>query len=305
MARSVRHVIVLALAVFAFIGGGCARHEGTSALFILEELEAASAVKDAAQRVERLSIFIGNHPDHPYRFIAYNRMFETLGKDMKDEAGMAARIAEALKKETDFASRGELYLDKFTYLMEKDESAAAVFADSLFRTERSPRLFLTMGYYLMDPKADQDLAAKCFLRAAELSTGPYAKAEAIAMAGTVLEERGKRDEAKRYLATAAGNPDADLLMGKMLWEEGKRKEAVDAYVSCAAHMPGARAAVRLDSLYAIVSPGAKDLDETIMARRIGDEGPMPDGVFVDLDGRAFDLSKLKGTKVVIYAMSPT
>jgi len=304
VARSLTQ-LVLALAVLTLLAGGCGRREGTSALFILEELETASAVKDAPTRVERLSTFIGNHPDHPYRFIAYSRMLETLGTEMKDEAGMASRLAEALATETDFVARGELLLGKFIYLMEKDKPAAAAFADSLFLTERSPRLFLVMGYYLMDPKADQDLAVKCFLRSADFSTGRYEKAQAIAMAGTALEELGKRDEAKGYLAMAAGNPEADMLMGKILWEEGTRAEALDAYIACAAHMPGARATTKLDSLYALVNPGAKDLDETIMARRIGDEGPMPEGIFVDLDGRSYDLSKLKGTKIVLYALSPT
>lgn len=304
MDRSVGQ-IVLALAVLALLAGGCARREGTSALFILEELETASAVKDPSARVERLSIFIANHPGHPYRFVAYNRMFETLGTEMKDEAGMEARLAGALGTERNFVARGELLLGKFIYLMEKDKSAAAAFADSLFLTERSPRLFLMMGYNLMDPKADQDLAVKCFLRSADLSTGRYEKAQAIAMAGAALEERGKRNEAKRYLALAAGNPEADMLMGKILWEEGKRAEALDSYVACAARMPGARAEVRLDSLYALVNPGAGDLDETIMARRIGDEGPMPEGVFVDLDGKPYDFSKLRGTKIVLYALSPT
>jgi hypothetical protein len=304
MDRSVMR-LVIAFVVLALLAGGCAKREGTSALFILEELEAASAVKNPSERVERLSIFIGNHPDHPYRFVAYNRMLETLGTEMKDEAGMEARLAGALAGETDFAARGELLLAKFIYLMEKDKDAAAAFAGSLLPTERSPRLFLMMGYYLMDPKADRDLAARCFLKSAEFSTGRYEKAQAIAMAGTAFEELGKRDEAKRYLAMASGNPDADLLRAKILWEEGKRMEALDAYVECAAHMPGARAEVKLDSLYALVNPDAKDLDEAIMARRIGDEGPMPEGVFVDLDGKSYDLSKLKGAKIVLYALSPT
>ncbi len=111
MARSLMR-LALALAVLALLAGGCARREGTSALFILEELEAASAVKDPSERVERLSIFIGNHPDHPYRFVAYSRMLETLGTEMKDEAGMEARLAEALAEERDFVARGELLLGK-------------------------------------------------------------------------------------------------------------------------------------------------------------------------------------------------
>jgi tetratricopeptide (TPR) repeat protein len=232
-------------------------------------------------------------------------MIETLGADLKDEAGIEKYLAEALAKEKDPAARGELLLSKFIYLVEKDQAAGAAFADSLLRTERSPRLFLYMGYYLMDPKADPELALKCFLRAADFSTGRYAKAHANAMAGVVLENQGLREDAKRYLALAAGDPEADMLRGKILWGEGKRSEALDAYIAAAARMPGSRAYTKLDSLYALVNPGAKGLDDTIMARRIGDEGPMPAGVFVDLDGRPHDLAKLGGKKMVLYALSPT
>ena len=297
--------LLLALAVCALIAGGCTRREGTSALYILEELEAASAVKDVSARVERLSIFIGNHPDHPYRFLAYNRMFEALGKELKDETGMEKRLAEALAKETDAGARGELLLGKFIGLMEKDQAGAIELARSLMESERSPRLFLFMGYYLMDPKADPELAVKCFIRSADLSTGSYAKPQALAMAGAVLAERDRRDEAKRLLEQARGNAEAELLLGRMLWEEGNREEALDAYVAAAARMPGARTEARLDSLYSLVKPGATDLDETIMSRRLVDEGPMPGGVFVDLDGKSHDLSKMRGTKIVLYALSPT
>jgi hypothetical protein len=162
-----------------------------------------------------------------------------------------------------------------------------------------------MGYDFMDPKADPDLAVRCFLKSADLSALPYAKAHAIAMAGAVLEEQGELDEAKRYVAMAAGDPDADGLMAQILWGEGKREEALDLYIRCAARMPGAREYKHLDSLYALVHPGVQDLDDRIMALRIGDEGPMPEGAFVDLEGKEHDLSKLGGTKIVLYALSPT
>ena len=293
-----------AVVVLALLGAGCARRGAPSALYVLEELEAASAVKDPAGKVERLAIFIGNHPDHPYRFIAYNRLFEALSTEMKDEAKAAEFLAASLAKETDPSSRGELLLVKFGHIMEKDKAAAAAFADTLFRTERSPRLFLYMGYDFMDPKADPDLAVRCFLKSADLSALPYAKAHAIAMAGAVLVEHGKLDEAKRYLVLAPGDPDADGLMAQILWGEGKREEALDLYIRCAARMPGAREYKHLDSLYALVHPAVKDLDDRIMALRIGDEGPMPEGAFVDLEGKEYDLSKLGGTKIVLYALSP-
>lgn len=304
MARTV-FGFMIAAAVLVLLSGGCSKRETPSALYILEELEAASAVKDPAERVERFKIFIANHADHPYRFLAYAQVFETTAREMKDETRAENYLSSLLEKETDSGARGELLLDKFSYLIEQDKERALAFADTLMETERSPRLFLYMGYYLMDPKAAPDLAVKCFLKSADLSVKPHEKSQAMAMAGACLEEQGKQEDARRYLAMATGNPEADELLGKLLWEEGKRPEALEMYVRCAARMPGARKHVKLDSLYALVYPNAKNLDEKILARRIGDEGPFPDARFVDLDGRAHDLSKLRGTKIVINVLSPT
>jgi hypothetical protein len=125
------------------------------------------------------------------------------------------------------------------------------------------------------------------------------------MAGVYLAIIGKKDDAKKYLAMAEGNPEADMMMGSLLWKNGEREKALDAYIRCTARMPGARKMVRLDSLYAIVYPGASNLNEKIMALRIVDEGPLPEAQFIDLDGASHDLSKLRGTKIVINALSPT
>jgi len=297
--------LLVATGVLTLCAVGCARHETSSALYVLEELEAASAVRNPAGRVERLTIFVGNHKDSPYRFIAYKRAFETLSTEMKDEAEAARFLAAALAKENDWQARGELLFVKFESLIERNKAVALMFADTLMRTERSSRLFLYMGYELMDPKADPDRAIRCFLKSADLSVRPYAKSQALMMAGAVLEEQGKKDEAMGYLTLAAGNAEADGLMAKILWEEGRREEALDLYVRCAARMPGAREHEKLDSLYALVYPNAKDLDDSLMSLRMVDEGPIPEGVFVDLEGRAYDLSKLKGAKIVLYALSPT
>jgi tetratricopeptide (TPR) repeat protein len=289
----------------AFALGGCAPRENPSALYVLEELETASAVKKPQERVSRLDIFIKSHPASPYRMLAYQRALDALAKDMRDDSAAARYLDQALAREKDVAARGDLLYWKFSHLYETDQPAALALADSLLPVERSPRLFLYMGYDLSENKARPDLAEKCFLEAAALATQPIMKQQAIAMAGTYLESIGKKDEAVPYLKEAAGNPDADMTLGKILWGEGDRNEALDAYIRCVARMPGARKYVRLDSLYAIVHPGATDLDGRIMTLRIVDEGPLPDGTFVDLDGRTYDLSKLKGTKVVINALSPT
>jgi len=304
MARSYLKLIAAAAAC-VLIAGGCSKREAPSALAILEELEAASAVKDPAERVERLEIFIANHGDHPYRHLAYNRALEAIAAELKDEARAKRFLAAALAREIDPASRGELLLAEFTHLMEKGHGEAVAFADSLLGTERSPRLFLYMGYYLMDPKANPALAVKCFLKSADLSTGQRARAHAFTMAAACLDQMGEKEETKRYLAMAEGNPEADEMRGRLLWEEGNRAEAIDAYIRCASRMPGARKYTRLDSLYALVYPDARDLGERIMAGRIGDEGQLSMGIFVDLEGKVYDLSKLKGKKVVLYALSPT
>jgi len=297
--------LVGAAVVSALLCTGCGRREAPSALYVLEELEAASAVKDPGGRVERLKIFIGNHADHPYRFIAYKRAFDALSTELKDERAAAEFMAASLAKETDSAGRGELLLMRFAYLMEHDKTAAIAFADTMLLGERSPRLFLYMGYDLMDPKVDPDRAMKCFLKAADLSASPYAKGHTLGLAGSVLKMQGRLAEAKRYLTMAAGDPGADGLLAEILWQEGKREEAIDLDIRGAARMPGLRESTRLDSLYALVYPDAKDLDIRIMSLRIGDEGPMPEGVFVDLRGKEHDLSTIKGTKIVLYALSPT
>ncbi|MDD4857682.1 MAG: hypothetical protein PHD74_06200, partial [Candidatus Krumholzibacteria bacterium] len=221
--------LAIAATVLALLAWGCGERENTSALYVLEELEAASAVKDPAAKVDRLKIFIGNHLDSPYRFIAFGRAFEALSSEMKDEAAAERFLAGELAKESDPQARGEMLLAKFGFLVERSKERSIAFADTLLATERSPRLFLYMGYYLMDPKSDPDLAAKCFLKSAELTVRPFAKSNAIAMAGAVFQQQGKNDEAKRCLSMATGNPDADGMLAKILWGEGKREEAIDLY----------------------------------------------------------------------------
>lgn len=297
--------IAAALLAASLAEVSCGKREGTSPLFVLEELEAASAVKDSLDRVERLEIFIRNNRSHIYRSVADERVFETMTERLGDAPGAMRFLRGRLSLENDPAARGALQLLKFRYLFGADRAAALAFADSLTETERSPRLFMMMGYYCMDPEADPARATALFLRAAALARGVHERSQAYAMAGATLEERGDIEQAKRYLALAAGNPEADRALGTILWDEGKREEALDLFVSCVARMPGTRAGVKLDSLYALVRPDARDLEERIMAVRLGDEGPMPEAAFVDLEGKRHDLSRFRGTKLVIYALSPT
>lgn len=293
-------MIAAALAAFS-----CGRREGTSPVFVLEELEAASAAGDSLDRLERLEIFIRNHGTNPFRVVAYERAFETMTERLGDAPRAMRFLRDALSREEEPAVRGALQLLKFRHLFGADRPAALAFADTLAASERSPRLFMVMGYYCMEPSADPARATSLFLRAAELSSGDRERAQAYAMAGATLKERGEIVEAKRHLAMAAGNPEADRALGAILWEEGRREEALDLLVSCVARMPGARAAVGLDSLYALVRPAARDLEERLWAARIGDEGPLEEASFVDLEGKRYDLAKLRGSKLVIYALSPT
>jgi tetratricopeptide (TPR) repeat protein len=301
-------VLVAVAAALMLAAGGCSRRERPSALYTLQQLETARAAKDPAKRIERLTIFIGNHEDSPYRFLAYREVLDTMVRDMKNEAGAQRYLSSLLAKETDPEARGELLLDKVSYLMEEGKQGTAravAFVDTLMRTEDSPRLFLYLGYSLMDSTGAPGTALECFLKSADLARRPREKAQALAMAGACLEEQGKKGQAMRCLAMASGNPEADELMGNLLWEEGKRNEAIETYVRSAARMPGVRQYVKLDSLYALLHPGATDLNERILAARIEDEGPLPEGRFVDLEGRSYDLSSLKGSRAVLVALSPT
>jgi tetratricopeptide (TPR) repeat protein len=297
--------LVLAAFVALVVIAGCARKEHPSALYVLQELETASAVKNPEERIERLNIFVRNHANSPYRILAYRRVFDAMMGDLKDEAGASRYLAEALAKETDESVRGDLLYAKFSHLYESNKGAALTLADSLLSVESAPRLFLYMGYDLMDCKERPELAERCFLKSADLTPLPILRSQAVAMAGVYLESIGKKDEARKYLAAAAGNPEADMTMGKLLWEEGEKDRALDTYIRCAARMPGAREWVKLDSLYAIVHASAGNLDERIASLRIVDEGPLPEARFVDINGESHDLSMLKGTKIVINALSPT
>lgn len=295
----------IAAAVSILIVAGCAKRERPIALYVLEELEAASAVKKPEDRISRLDIFIRNHADHPYRSLAYERVLEAMYGEVKDPAGAERYIARALARETDPSVRGDILFARFSRLNEADSTAAFAFAESLLAVERSPRLFLYIGYDLMGRAAVSGLAERCFVKAAELYESPAMRAQAYAMAGVNLAITGKKDEARKYLAMAEGNPSADMMMGGLLWASGDRERALDTYIRCAAVMPAVRARERLDSLYAMVHPGAKDLGDKIIALRIVDEGPLAAGRFVDLDGREYDLPKQGGGKTVIIALSPT
>ncbi len=306
MNRTAGRMLFLLLAA-SLVAASCGKREGASALYVLEELEAASAVRDSLDRVERLRIFVENNGDHPYRTVAYERLLETMFETLGDEAGGMRYIRARLARETDPSARGVLELARFLHVLERDRPQALALVDTLAAMERSPRLFMMIGYYLMDSADGAETALRAFLRAAELAGGPHEASQALAMAGTVLKGQGRMAEARRYLedASATGNPEADRGLAEILWSEGRREEALVRYIACVARMPGARRHVRLDSLYALVHPAAEDLDALVMAGRIADEGPFPEVSLVDLEGKRYDIARMRGTKLVIYALSPT
>ena len=160
-------VMIAAFLASAVVAVSCGKHEGVSPLFVLEELEAASAVKDSIERVERLRIFIDNHHDHIFRGVAYERAFETMAERLGDDEGAMRFLGESLALEDDPAMRGSLQLLKFRHLFERDRAAALRFADTLQAAERSPRLFMMIGYYCMEEPADPTRATRNFLRAGD------------------------------------------------------------------------------------------------------------------------------------------
>jgi len=285
---------------------GCSSREEVSALYILEELEAASAVGDPEEKVERLNIFTENHRNHPYRLLGYERVLEVLVKDMNDIERAQKFFDDLLEKERDIKIRGNLHFARFENLWETDREAAIAIARSLLEgDERHYRLFLYMGYYLMDDEKQLDLAERCLERARDLASHSIERNQAITMIGKIRSGQGRKDDAVEILQGARGNPVAQRYLGELFWDAGKKEEALDAYIRFVASYPGAREKVSLDSLYALVYQGSSDLDEMIMDARIRDEGPLPDEGFVDVEGKSYRLTGYRGTNLVVNIWSPT
>ncbi len=305
MKNGIRVMAVLfisALAVFT----GCFDGGEYSALYVLEELEAASAISDPDARLERLNIFIGNNSEHVYRLIGYRRAFKTIAEDLGDLQRAEKYLDDALARERDYIIRGDIYYREFAYLWEADSERAVSLAGSLLDSdERYFRLFLYMGYYLSEDEKQGGLAENCFLRAIDLASNPFERYHAMAVLGEHLRKVGRDKEAFDILEQAVDYPYANEPLGRILWERGEREKALEAYIRYTAGVPEGRGDLALDSLYALVYPGSSGLDAEIIKRRITDEGPLGDQDFVDLEGRKYRLSDYLGTKLVVNIWNPT
>ena len=296
---------MIAFVIVAMLGG-CSGKKEQSALYILEELETASAVEDHEGRVERLEIFVENHPDHRYRVQAYGKILETIAEDLGDRERAEKYFDEIMAKESDATVRGILLYEKFGFLHKTDKKKAIELArEWIDGDETYYRLYLYIGYYLYGEEDMEDMTERYFAKAGSLGRNSYERSQAFAVLGSYFEEKGKRGKALEYLRKAGNNAYANEMRGKIFWEEGNRKEALESYMNYIAVIPAARKSVHLDSLYALVYPGETDLDRQLLERRITDEGAMPAEGFVDLNGKKHDLSKYRGKKLVVNVWSPT
>lgn len=303
-------VPVLLFSILAAVGlsliEGCTNREERSSLYILEEYEAAAAVKDPNVRLERLNIFIDNHRAHPYRANAYRKIFETYAVDMGDVDKALRYVEQVLAEETEFRMRGDLLFAKFKFYWNLGREKGAAIASELLDSEETYyRMFLLMGFYLMEEEEYYDLSARCFEKAHSLGSNEAERSNAMAAYGELLVMRGREDEALLAFQKATVSPFAKELLANILWKRGKREEALTAWISFVAAVPGAYEEIRLDSLYTLVYTEADDLDKRIWAVRLAGEGPLPDHSFTDIDGRSFKLSDFTGTTLVINIWHPT
>ncbi len=296
-----------ALAAIALcIVPGCTERDSASDLYVLEELETASRLADPEERVARLETFTKSHSRHPYRVLGYRRLFETLAVDIRDRDRAVSYLDGILTAEKEEKVRGDLLYARFAYLWEADRAGAVKLAEELCNgTERYYRLFFYLALYLMDDEEQAGLAERCFVKAGELAPSGPETDQVHGEYGTFLEGAGRTDEALAFLEKSAAYPFAREPLGRILWERGEREAAIDAYLRLVARVPGARGRIGLDSLYAIVYPGAGNLDERIMAFRMSDEMIIPETRFVDIEGREYRLGRFRGTWLVLIAFSPT
>jgi len=285
---------------------GCSQRHGTTDLYILEELEAAAAVSDPADRTRRLEIFVRNHPEHPYRAEAWQKMLEAMAEQPGGVERALARFDRVISDEGDPAIRGRLLFSKFEFFWESDSMRAVDLArETAAGKETDFRLLMYMAYYLMDAEGHEDTAEIVFRRLIDVTSDPLRRSHARTVYAGFLEKQGKEEESFEQLELAASYPFADRKLAERLWEQGDRDAAIEAWIRLGAEVPGALEHVRLDSLYAVASPGAADLAERIAAERIAAGDELPDRSFIDIRGRRHSIYGYRGTKLVIVAFSPT
>jgi hypothetical protein len=306
-----RRIVLLAAAVIsaAFIIPSCSGDRnggGSSDLYLLEELEAARSVEDVETRIERLEIYAANNSDHPYRSLAYEDILEAMAVEMGDVEGALAYFESLMEKEKDGAIRGRLIFAKFGFFWETDSLRSVSLAREVIESdEKDFRLLLYMAYYLMGAEGQEETAEALLKRLIEVAGDDLKKNHARTVYAEFLDKKGRADEAADLLELASAYTFANEPAGRMLWNEGKREEALEKYIRLAAGAPGYRGYIALDSLYSLVYPSAGDLDSRIDAVRVFEGEKVPDREFVDIRGKRHSIAGYSGAKIVITAFSPT
>jgi predicted negative regulator of RcsB-dependent stress response len=308
MIRTPVGITLLAIALLV-LAAGCSREKEVSPLFILEELEAATARSDPEERIEQLEIFAANHADHPYGAKAYERILDVMTSELDDPERAWEYFDGLMDEQTDPKIRGSLCYRKFAYLWKADKEQALAYIDELVEGPESHyRLFLYISYYLVwsDDYAENAALAERVLDKAIASAGTeYESKQAVAVLGALKDKIGATDEAFDILSGIAGTPDADEVVGRILWERGDREEALETYIRYTAVIPGAREHLSLDSLYALVYPGSDDLAEKIWDARILEGVRLEDHEFVDIEGKSYRLGDYDDVTLVINLWQPT
>ncbi len=302
-------LLVLTAALTAGILQSCSGERntaGTSDLYLLEELETARSVEDTDKRIERLEIFAGLNPAHPYRALAYESIMETKAVDEGDVEGALAYFDKLMETENDPAIRGKLLFAKFEYFWETDSLRSVALAKEVLSSgETDFRLLMYIGYYLMGAKGQEEVADAIFSRLIEVTHDEHRKNHARTIYAEFLEAGGREEESAEVLELASSYTFANAPLGRRLWEEEKNEEALEKYIYLAAGAPGYRKYIKLDSLYATIHPEPNDLEARIAALRVVKGTQVPDREFVDIRGMRHSIAGYRGRKLVITAFSPT
>jgi len=303
-ARCVRFLIVAGLTALFL----CCSPSGRKAdIFVMEELEAAASTDDPEKRVERLEIFIENHPGHFCRLRAYGEVFDTLAEDLGRLDKAREYFDTVMAYESESRVRGRLHYKEFSHLWNADSLSAAVLAESLLASddEKDFRLFVYMGMYFGGGGRD-GISEAMFEKALENAQNSFQRTFAGMLYGELLFGRSEYDRALEILSKSKDNVFSHRYLGDILWKRGKREEALDSYITLVAGVPGEREEVRLDSLFALVRPEETSLlDSLILGKRAGYTKLFRPREFYDTSGKKHDLGEYRGTRMVIGAWSPT
>jgi len=278
-----------------------------------EAFRTAREVVAPEKRIEKLELFLKEHPKGKYRGYAHVYIFDTYLSDLKDTTRAITYAKGVLSSEEPKESKGPIYPALFGFWKEagKADSAVAVAKDALAMDLKDSSVYNEMGYALAEAGEQLDLAIELCKKAVDVATDEATRSYAYDSLGWAYLKAGKPAEAVDALEKAVKSGGEDLEesvlshLGEAQLAAGKTEDAIRTYLEIMSRGQFAEARAKLDSLYKVTNRSLADVDKDIKALREKRMTEAPAFSLRDTKGQTRSLSDYKGKIVFLDFMQPT